>query len=120
VSPGAAVTCGIIQAMLPAAGVVIVVADVVVVAEVVVVVVTGVVEVDVVVVVVVALVVVVEVVVFATISMYPSTNVIGTAFPFSSVMNIFALSHVTGYFPAAQSSGTLNVSVNTFDPFAAV
>ena len=104
--------------MLPAAGVVIVVADVVVVAEVVVVVEVVVeVEVDVVVV---ALVVVVEVVVFATISMYPSTNVIGTAFPFSSVMNIFALSHVTGYFPAAQSSGTLNVSVNTFDPFAAV
>ncbi len=32
-------------------------------------------------------------------------------------MNIFVLSHVTGYLPASQLSGTLNVSMNTFDPF---
>ena len=50
----------------------------------------------------------------------PSIRVTGTLLPNSSTTNVFALSHVTGYVPSAQSVGTVNVSSNTVEPSLAM
>ena len=47
------------------------------------------------------------VVVFGVTIIAPSTSTTGTLLPFSSEMNVFAVSQVIGYFPLAQSSGTV-------------